>query len=197
LNAWIRYETIQTALQYFSAALWRIPYMGVGRNLLIKKSLWLSNMEILQKNADLQSGDDDLMVNASANKKNTIICLDEESFVFSEPKKQFKSYLTQKSRHYSTGTRYKIIHKCFLGSYSLSQTLYWFLLIPATIYWPKIVLVIFCLRLIIFLGIYSKILRILHEQNIFFKLILFDFILAFYYFVFAPTLIIKNRKKWK
>jgi hypothetical protein len=82
LNTWIRFETLLTAIQYFSAALWGMPYMGVGRNLLIKKSIWLSNLYALEKNSDLMSGDDDLMVNAAANKKNTVICLEKESFVF-------------------------------------------------------------------------------------------------------------------
>jgi cellulose synthase/poly-beta-1,6-N-acetylglucosamine synthase-like glycosyltransferase len=197
LNAWIRFETLLTAIQYFSAALWGMPYMGIGRNLLIKKSLWLSNLDALEKNSDLISGDDDLMVNAASNKNNTVICLEKESFVFSEPKQQLKALITQKSRHYSSGTRYKTIHKLFLGTFSLSLCTYWLSVIPAFVFWPKVVIIFFILRLLVFLIINYKILRILHEQNLFSKLIVFDFLLAFYYLFFAPTLIIKNRKKWK
>jgi glycosyltransferase involved in cell wall biosynthesis len=197
LNSWIRFETILTATQYFSAAIWRIPYMGVGRNLLIKKSLWLKNLSALEKNADLISGDDDLMVNAAANKKNTAICLQKESFVYSEPKQTLKALLTQKSRHYSTGTRYKTIHKVFLGAFSLSQFLFWMTLLPVLIYNFEVALIFFILRLIIFLSISFKIIRNFDEQKLFTKLIVLDFLLPFYYLFFAPTLILKNRQKWK
>jgi glycosyltransferase involved in cell wall biosynthesis len=197
LNSWIRFETFLSATQYFSAAIWRIPYMGVGRNLLIKKSLWLKNLASLEKNADLMSGDDDLMVNAAANKKNTVICLQKESFVYSEPKRSLKALITQKSRHYSAGTRYKIIHKVWLGAYSSSQFLFWMLLLPAMIYNFEIVLFFFTLRLIIFLGISFKIICNFGERKLFSKLILLDFLLPFYYLFFAPTLILKNRRKWK
>jgi cellulose synthase/poly-beta-1,6-N-acetylglucosamine synthase-like glycosyltransferase len=40
LNKLIRFETFHTALQYLSYALAGIPYMGVGRNLSYKKSLF-------------------------------------------------------------------------------------------------------------------------------------------------------------
>jgi glycosyltransferase involved in cell wall biosynthesis len=197
LNSWIIFETILTATQYFSAAIWRIPYMGIGRNLLIKKSLWLKNLSVLEKNADLISGDDDLMVNAAANKKNTAICLQKESFVYSEPKQTLKAIITQKSRHYSTGTRYKTIHKVFLGAFSLSQFLFWMTLLPVLIYNFEVALIFFILRLIIFLSISFKIICNFDEQKLFTKLILLDFLLPFYYLFFAPTLILKNRQKWK
>jgi glycosyltransferase involved in cell wall biosynthesis len=197
LNSWIRFETFLSAAQYFSATLWGISYMGVGRNLLIKKSLWLENLAALENNSDLMSGDDDLMVNAAANKKNTAICLQKESFVYSEPKGSLKALITQKSRHYSTGTRYKTIHKVFLGAFSLSQFLFWMTLLPALIYNFEVALIFFILRLIIFLSISFKIIRNFDEQKLFIKLILLDFLLPFYYLFFAPTLILKNRQKWK
>jgi len=40
LNRLIRYEAAFVALQYFSYALCRMPYMGVGRNLAYRKSLF-------------------------------------------------------------------------------------------------------------------------------------------------------------
>ena len=197
LNSWIRYETILTAVQYFSAALWGFPYMGVGRNLLIKKSLWRSNIDALEKNSDLISGDDDLMVNAAANYKNTVICIDKESFVYSEPKHSLEALILQKSRHYSTGIRYKIIHKVLLGTFSLSICVFWISCIPALIYFTKTALLFLILRLLIFLIISNKILHILCEKKLFTKLLFFDFLLSFYYLFFAPALIFKNRKKWK
>ena len=43
LNALIRYETLVTALQYFSYAYNGIPYMGVGRNMAYTSNLFYAN----------------------------------------------------------------------------------------------------------------------------------------------------------
>ena len=40
LNRFIRFETVYTAIQYFSFALGKLPYMGVGRNLAYRKELF-------------------------------------------------------------------------------------------------------------------------------------------------------------
>ena len=96
-----RYETYMTALQYLSYALIGVPYMGVGRNMRIDKSLIMDNAERI-KGAHLASGDDDLMVNQLANAKNTSICIEEGSFVYSKPKSTLCSFLNQKVRHIST-----------------------------------------------------------------------------------------------
>ena len=41
LNRLVQFETWLTLMQYFSAYTWRIPYMGVGRNLAYRKSVFL------------------------------------------------------------------------------------------------------------------------------------------------------------
>jgi len=60
LNKLIRYETMITAIQYFSYALIGIPYMGVGRNLAYKKEAFFENNGFVD-HMDLLSGDDDLL----------------------------------------------------------------------------------------------------------------------------------------
>ncbi|MDH5609228.1 MAG: glycosyltransferase, partial [Cyclobacteriaceae bacterium] len=40
LNAYIRFETFLTGINYLTAAHWGFPYMGVGRNLAYRKSLF-------------------------------------------------------------------------------------------------------------------------------------------------------------
>ena len=75
LNKLIRFETFQTALQYFSYALAGLPYMGVGRNLSYKKEVFLRNKGFSSIN-QIPSGDDDLFINQVANAKNTLCHLD-------------------------------------------------------------------------------------------------------------------------
>ena len=69
LNNLIRFDALFIALQYFSLALKGKPYMGVGRNLAYRQSLFFKNKGFAS-HYQLLSGDDDLFINEVANKKN-------------------------------------------------------------------------------------------------------------------------------
>src|SRR5436190_18120790 len=84
LNKLIRFETFHTALQYLSYAIAGIPYMGVGRNLSYKKSVFF-RLKGFSAHNHIASGDDDLFINLAANKKNTEIVIDKYAFTLSEP----------------------------------------------------------------------------------------------------------------
>ena len=128
LNRWIRYEAVLTAIQYFSFSLIGKTYMGVGRNLLYAKAA-VNSGEKLLKNIDLNSGDDDLLVNAIATEKNVAIQLDPDSWTISEPKQDWKSYFNQKRRHMTTASRYKTSHQLMLLIFSSSWILFYLCII--------------------------------------------------------------------
>jgi glycosyltransferase involved in cell wall biosynthesis len=197
INSWIRFETVYTAMQYLSAAIWKIPYMGVGRNLLYKKSVFERHKNALTDNLDLASGDDDLFINAAANSENTEVCVNPKSFVFSEPKHSILALYLQKQRHYSVGTKYKTPNKIVLGIISLSHFSFWLFLIPALLTAPKIAISLFFIRVVILLFVFFKWSNVLNEQNIILKILLFDLCLPLYYVIFAPSLFLKQRKIWK
>ena len=90
LNKYIRYDTLMIALQYFSFALCKIPYMGVGRNLAYKRSLFYAGKGF-STHFHLASGDDDLFVNENATKTNTAI---ELSLMKAIPVRRPKSHMT-------------------------------------------------------------------------------------------------------
>jgi len=113
LNLFIRFETFMTASNYFSFALAKVPYMGVGRNLSYHKHLFFDNKGF-SSHIHLMSGDDDLFINQVANSSNTAIELDPDTFVYSKPKRSFSDYLHQKTRHLSVGKFYKPLHKNLL-----------------------------------------------------------------------------------
>ena len=106
LNKIIRFETFHSALQYFSLALAGEPYMGVGRNLSYKKTLFFNNKGFSSMN-HVPGGDDDLFINLVANKHNTNVVIDPEAFTLSEAKKTFGQWFRQKNRHFTTGKYYK------------------------------------------------------------------------------------------
>ncbi len=124
LNHVIRYDTFLVALQYLSYALAGMPYMGVGRNLSYRKSLFFRNKGFIS-HYNMSSGDDDLFINQTANAQNTRIEISPDSFVESEPKHHWEDWFIQKRRHLSVGKKYKTRFKLLLGGYSLSLWLYY------------------------------------------------------------------------
>ncbi|MEO8237557.1 MAG: glycosyltransferase [Flavobacterium sp.] len=127
LNKIIRFETVLTAVQYFSWAKLGIPYMGVGRNLAYKRDEFF-NVNGFIDHIQVRSGDDDLFINQAANKSNTTISYTPESFTYSRPKETYKEWFTQKRRHISTAEHYKFFDKLQLGLFFCSQ-LFFFLLV--------------------------------------------------------------------
>ena len=128
LNRLIRFDTVTIAIQYLSFALAGLPYMGVGRNLAYKKSLFFQEKGFIS-HYRISSGDDDLFINRVARKQNTGVVLDPEASTISEPKLSIGKWITQKKRHLSTGGHYKFKHKLLLGLYASAQTLFWIMLI--------------------------------------------------------------------
>lgn len=122
LNKIIRFETLLTAVQYFSWARIGQPYMGIGRNMAYKKEEFF-NVNGFIDHMKIRSGDDDLFINQAANRKNTTVCYTPESFTYSEPKKTFTDWFTQKRRHVSTASHYKPFDKMQLGLFFLTQIL--------------------------------------------------------------------------
>jgi len=120
LNKLIRFDTLTIAMQYFTFAMAGFPYMGVGRNLSYKKSLFFKNKGFAS-HSHLRSGDDDLFVNETANKNNVSINLN--AHTLSVPEKKFSLWLLQKKRHQSTFHRYKLKHKILLSLEPISR---WF-----------------------------------------------------------------------
>ncbi len=118
LNKLIRFETLMTALQYFSYTNLKMPYMGVGRNLAYKKELFFNNSGF-NNHMKLKSGDDDLFINEVANHGNTSICFSTDSFTISEPKTSYKAWILQKRRHISTANFYKLKHKGFYMDFQI------------------------------------------------------------------------------
>jgi glycosyltransferase involved in cell wall biosynthesis len=127
LNKIIRFETLLTAIQYFSWVKVGYPYMGVGRNLAYKKEEFF-NVNGFIEHMQIRSGDDDLFVNQAASARNTTITYTQESFTYSKPKTSFKDWFTQKRRHIATANYYKPFDKLQLGAFYCSQLL--FILLP-------------------------------------------------------------------
>ncbi len=125
LTNWIiQLETFHSLLLYINLARMKMPYMGVGRNLAYRRSLFFE-VKGFASHQHLLSGDDDLFVNETATGSNVAISLNPEAFTISEPKKGLGAWMKQKKRHFSTGKLYKPKHRFVLGLYSFSLFLFY------------------------------------------------------------------------
>lgn len=198
LNLFIQFETTFTAIQYLSFALLGFPYMGVGRNLLYKKSLFY-NKGAFSKHANIASGDDDLFINEAAIRTNTKVNLDPKSFIISLPKSTWRDYYHQKTRHLSTGIHYQFRHKVLLGMYSLTHFLHYFLGIAMLFEsnFAEITFLIILVRIGVVLLFFGFILNKFQNTNLLRWIPVLDAFYVLYYIVFSPTFIIGNKNKWK
>ncbi len=123
VNLFVRFETLLTAIQYFSYAKLGSPYMAVGRNLAYTKSEFFKVKGFIN-HMNVRSGHDDLFIQYAATSTNTAIYTSKESFTISEAPKTFKEWFQQKRRHISTEKHYKFKHKFFLRLFFISKFLF-------------------------------------------------------------------------
>ncbi len=198
LNKLIRYETLLTAIQYFSLAKIGTPYMGVGRNLAYDRSEFFKTNGFI-KHIDIRSGDDDLFINEAANSTNTSICTSMKSFTTSNPKTSFKDWFRQKRRHVSTANNYKFLHKGLLASFYGSQLLFWLLsavLLTFSFYW-EFVLTLIVFRILIQFLIIGFSAKKLNEIDILFVLPFLELFLILFQLTIFITNLISKPKHWK
>ncbi len=196
LNKLIRFETLLTAIQYFSYAKVNLAYMGVGRNLAYKKSLFTS-VNGFNSHQHIKSGDDDLFINQVAN-DNVSICVSPQSFTISPAHTNFKKWIYQKRRHISTANVYKPIHQFLLGLFYISQFLFWFLglyLLFTSANKLSIILLIFT-RLIFQLIIFGFSAKKLKESDLILYLPFLElFLILIQLYIFIQNTI-SSPKKW-
>jgi glycosyltransferase involved in cell wall biosynthesis len=196
LNKLIRFETFHTALQYLSYALAGMPYMGVGRNLSYKKSLFFRNKGFSSIN-HIPSGDDDLFVNKTATKNNTAVVIDPDAITRSIPKNTWGGWLRQKSRHYTTAKYYKPKHKFLLGLYFATQFVFYPLLAAAIIFYDwRFVIGVFGIRFFLQAFILHRSMKKMGEKDLWPWFVFLDMWMFFYYIIFAPALWRKPRQHW-
>lgn len=197
LNKLIRFDTLFIALQYFTFAMAKIPYMGVGRNLAYRKSSFFKNKGF-EKHLDLMSGDDDLYVNEFANAKNIKIELDEETFTYSKTKETFRKWFSQKRRHFLTGKRYKLKHKILLGGEILSRILFYILFIILLIWHFQITLIFlfFGIRFLIQQIILFFATKRFKEKDLLYFGFFFDVLLLMNNILVVISNILKKKRRW-
>jgi len=124
LNKIIRFDTFNVAKQYLSYALAGFTYMGVGRNMAYKKSLFFKNKGFA-KHLHIPSGDDDLFIQEVANKDNVSVEIVTDAHTTSTVIERWKDWSYQKRRHITTAPLYKTKFKILLAVYPYAQFFFW------------------------------------------------------------------------
>ncbi|MEA3316990.1 MAG: glycosyltransferase [Bacteroidota bacterium] len=198
LNNLIRFDTLFIAIQYLSFALARRPYMGVGRNLAYRKSLFFKNKGFAS-HYKIDSGDDDLFVNEVANKKNTLVSISIDSSTLSEPKEKFSEWFNQKKRHMRSGKAYSRKSKRRLFFEVFSRLLFYASFAFSLVFFNEylyFILGAFFVRLVIQLIVVKRAINRLNEKNLLLSSLLYDIFLPFLNFSFFIANIFRNNK-WK
>ncbi len=198
LNKLIRFDTFMIAMQYFSSAIAGSPFMGVGRNLAYRKSLFFRTKGFA-RHYHLLSGDDDLFVNENATNTNTQIEIQPDSFTYSDPKKTFNDWFVQKRRHIGTGRSYKSKHQLQLFMNSFSALLFFSSLVALLIlhYEWRIILSLYALKILIQLPILYSSSKKLHEADLLWFFPLLEFLMALLQPVFFFTNLVTKQTPWK
>ncbi len=199
LNKLVRYDTFFIAMQYFSFALAGLPYMGVGRNLAYKRSLFFANKGFAS-HLGLESGDDDLFINEVAKKENTYIEISHLSHTLSSPPESWTGWFNQKRRHLTTGFHYKSSIRLLLGLEIGSRLIFYLLFLLLVINQVLIpyVIAVFMLRLISGILILNAGMNRLNEKNLLLFSLLFDiFVPIFNIFCVIGNSITQKRIRWR
>lgn len=197
LNAFVRFETLITAVQYLSFAILGNPYMGVGRNLAYRRSRFLE-VKGFNNILGITGGDDDLYVNLYARKDNTSVCVERASQMHSKPMTTLGNFLRQKVRHLSVGRRYRFWHRLLLGGFVLSWVGVWFVGVPMLFFGDPYIgtgLIIFRIILVI-ITVHLAAKRLGQDFELW-LIPLLDFIYAFYYLVTGLRTLVTKEIRWK
>ncbi len=190
-------ENSFTATSYLSSALNNKSYMGVGRNLSYKKSLFFK-IKGFASHHHIAGGDDDLFVQEASNKSNTDVSIHPDSFVFTHSKSTFLSWFQQKKRHNFIGKYYKSQYKWKLGFFSFSHAMLWISFL-VSLFLPNAWIVSSALMLIYFLIKFPLIYMAFNKlkvKNFAFLMPVFDFMFLVYNLIFGIAIIFYKQKKW-
>lgn len=212
LNRFIRWETLHTAMLYFSFARAGRAYMGVGRNLFLRKALYteaIDDVEFRKVYSSLPSGDDDLLINYVRSRKHAIgTCSHPEGMTLSRPPAGFGPWIRQKRRHVSTGKLYPGPLKAWLAIYAFSHALFWLGWLALTVsalrgasaipeYWLAGAWLAGVFRILFYAFLHRQWARKLEGSPRPPAELSGDFLWLAYNMLLSPFIFFRNRKQWK
>lgn len=197
LNTLIRFDSFLIALEYMTAAMKGSAYMGVGRNLAYKKSLFFKHKGF-SSHYHITSGDDDLFVNEAATPENTNVCISHNSITYSKAKTNFGDWRRQKMRHLTTAPHYTSASRAKIGaSFALKYLFYAMLVVLFCFKGTVLVgLGLFLLKIMFQMIIFNKAAKKFNEPDLWALSFVYEFVLLATYPVFHISKMFYKPNKW-
>ena len=198
-NKWFRYDTFFTALQYFGFALLGNAYMGIGRNLAYRKSLFFSHNGFAV-HAHILSGADDMFVNKAADRRNVAVTCVCEAHTRSTCKSSFRDWIWQKSKQITSGSYYSTSQIFWLTLEPLSRVAMWASFCALMVLCPfwQYALALFMLRMLISMFVLGKAVKKFNEPDIMPYIIFFDMLMPFvHFYVYLLNRFFIKHSRWK
>lgn len=197
LNRLIRFDAFMIAVHYLSAAIRQKPYMGVGRNLAYTSKLFFREKGF-STHYHINSGDDDLFVNQTGTGVNTAVAISKEAITYSKPKKTFRDWVIQKSRHLRTAPLYNSQSKLIIGFNYFSQYFFYLSLLPLVFFVETLLLIPILLAFksgvqwLVLNGAAKR----LNERDLLLGSVVYELILLVIYPIFQVGKVIYKPNKW-
>jgi glycosyltransferase involved in cell wall biosynthesis len=181
LNKYIRYDSMTVAMNYLGMAIRGIPFMGIGRNLAYRRSVFFLNKGYGAHN-HINYGEDDLFVNTNASGNNTCVEYRNGTKTRAVPYSRFKDWATQKKKLLTTAPYYKFREKLLLRTEPISRVIFYltFILLLSNSFLLPIVSAIFSLRLLIQIIVFTLVQKKLNEPRLVIYSLFFD--------IFSPVI---------
>jgi biofilm PGA synthesis N-glycosyltransferase PgaC len=197
LNKLIRFDTFTIALRFLSAGIKGKAYMGVGRNLAYKKTLFFKHKGFAS-HYHINSGDDDLFVNEAANPDNTNVCISHDSITYSKAKKTFRDWRMQKVRHLTTAPQYTSASRFAIGFDFFIKYLFYAVLVVLFCFKSTalIGLGLFLLKIVFQMIIFNKAAKKFKEPDLWALAFVYEFVLLFIYPIFHVSKMLFKPNKW-
>jgi len=163
------YENFRNSLLAISAANFGLAYTASARNFGFKKDAF-EKIGGYKNTTETISGDDDLLLREAV-KKDLKVCTltSPDSYVYSESKRTFREYFSQRARHTQTSFHYPFKQKMFLALWHLMNLV--FVFSPAFICINKIFILPFLIKII-----FDTATAIIYQRKFGYKFIIFEVI---------------------
>lgn len=180
-NKKITFDTLLNSMRYLGMAISGHPYMGTGRNMAYRKSLYYKQKGF-SSHLNLQRGEDDLFINETANEHNTRVETDPESLIRISIPKYKRIWREEKISYMATSRLFKGTARYLIGFETCSRLLFYITTI-ATItistilhQWiiAGIALLLWILRYVLQLVVFRKASTYLGERKFYGLLPVFD-----------------------
>lgn len=180
-NRKVTFDTLLNSMRYLGQAIGGHPYMGCGRNLAYRKSLYYQQKGF-SAHLNLQRGEDDLFVNQCATGKNTRVEASPESIVRITAPHYPKNWYEDKLSYPLTSRLYKGFSRYVMGFETCSRLLFLALALACIVYgiltqaWivAGFGLLLWILRYLMQILVFRKTSLAMGERTFYSTLLLFD-----------------------